>query len=179
MSLGESFDARSHSPPQKWSASNMSVAWRHQYALHLCPHAVRLAWVLLLAKFGQAIAHVLPRGPLNAVSGKTGSLARAPSSRAAILVSTGQAGGKTLEVSHRCIAQSSKPPMPYSRAKLSALASAQRFRNGGPPAFDLCPVPSPNLISQRNCEASIKKREDRILSCCSLTYRSNEVRGRL
>ena len=30
--LGESFDVSSHSPSQNWSASNMSVAWRHQYA---------------------------------------------------------------------------------------------------------------------------------------------------
>lgn len=117
------------------------------FILHLCPHAVRVAWVLLLAKFRQAIAHVLPRGPLDAVSGKTDSLARAPPSRAAVLVSTGQAGGKTLEVSHRCIAQTSKPTTPYSRAKLSALASEQKFRHGGPPIFNLCPVPYPNLIS--------------------------------
>ena len=84
-----------------------------------------------------------------------------------------------MEVSRRCIAQTGKPPMPYSRAMLSALASEQKFRHGGPPTFNLRPVPYPNLISQNNCEASIEKREERELSCCSLIYRSNEVRGRL
>lgn len=34
-------------------------------------------------------------------------------------------------------------------------------------------------LTQNNCEASIENREERELSCCSLIYRSNEVRGRL
>ncbi len=65
---------------------------------HLRAHAVLVAWVLLMAKGRQAVAHVLPRGPLYAVSGKTGTLTRAPPSRVPVLVSNGKAGGNILEM---------------------------------------------------------------------------------